>query len=137
MARYVCHADSAYVDGKPMYEALPYTWGDMEDTEVGYMELPISLSRQPPSPGAQMLNLGRNLTTALRHLRHQEGVRILWVDTACINQQHTKERGEQVGRMEDIYGHAHRVVVWLGPSTQDSQLAISALRDLGGKRRVY
>jgi hypothetical protein len=45
MPRYLCHTDSANVDGKPMYEALSYTWGDMEDTKVGYMELFIGLSR--------------------------------------------------------------------------------------------
>jgi hypothetical protein len=37
----------------------------------------------------------------------------LWIDTVCIDRQNTKERGQQVERMRDIYMLADRVVVWL------------------------
>lgn len=37
--------------------------------------------------------------------------------------------------MCDIYTHADRVVVWLGPETHDSGLALSTLRSLGQEIR--
>ncbi|KAF7513434.1 hypothetical protein GJ744_008728 [Endocarpon pusillum] len=52
--------------------------------------------------------------------------RILWVDAICIDQSNTKEQGEQVGMMWDIYQTADCVVIWLGPEGGDSTIAMES-----------
>jgi hypothetical protein len=49
---------------------------------------------------------------------------VLWIDAICVNQQDLEERSSQVKRMPDIYSTATRVVVWLGPQSCNSALAI-------------
>ncbi|KAK4124589.1 HET-domain-containing protein, partial [Parathielavia appendiculata] len=44
----------------------------------------------------------------------------LWVDAVCINQAHLTEKTEQVRQMAQVYASASRVIVWLGPSYDDS-----------------
>jgi hypothetical protein len=48
----------------------------------------------------------------------------IWIDAVCINQHDDEEKAVQVSRMGDIYRKAHQVVAWLGPSGQDSDLAM-------------
>ena len=53
------------------YEALSYTWGESNDITTIRVD------------GSEM-QVTRNLESALRHLRHHEKSRILWVDAICI-----------------------------------------------------
>jgi len=46
----------------------------------------------------QSVLLGRNLASALRHLRYQDKPRTLWVDAGYINQRGDVEKSLQVGR---------------------------------------
>lgn len=73
-----------------------------------------------------------NLYVALQHLRLLDRSRILWVDAICINQDDQREREAQVAIMCEIYSGASRVLVWLGPAAEDSDLAMSFLRRPGG-----
>ncbi|RDW58643.1 hypothetical protein BP6252_13119 [Coleophoma cylindrospora] len=88
------------------YQALSYTWG-------------------PPKPTApiicngQVLNVTMNLYEALLYLRHR-GVRRIWIDAICINQQDLKERGEQVKLMQLIYQQATSLIIWLGAGSESS-----------------
>jgi hypothetical protein len=71
-----------------------------------------------------------NLYHALEKLRKSYRVRQgfrLWIDAICIDQTNADERGHQVARMRDIYHSAWQVIIWLGPSDQESELAFSAL----------
>jgi hypothetical protein len=98
----VLHNETLTKTNTPAFEALSYTWGSMEnlhDIRVG------------PS-GNDVLSVTRNLAVALQYLRYAEKVRVLWIDAVCIDQKNTKERGQQVERMRDIYTLADRVVVW-------------------------
>lgn len=108
----------------PTYEALYYAWvsrAKQSDVRVGCHQ--------------DRLAVTQNLASALRHLRHLEGSRILWVDAICIDQQNLKERSNQVQRMGDVYTLANRVVVWLGPKRDDSGYAMDLMTSLGS--RVY
>ena len=110
------------------FEALSYTWGDPADRE--------SIVVIPEDAGnhchvEESLSIGRNLAQALRHLRSEDDVRVLWVDAICINQEDDTERSKQVQRASLVYEEARRVVVWLGLSSQDSDVAVSALKELG------
>ena len=52
----------------------------------------------------------------------------LWVDQICIDQSCTEERNQQVQLMQHIYSNV-QVLVWLGPASRDSGIAVSAIID--------
>ncbi|GAB1212282.1 hypothetical protein ATERTT37_001416 [Aspergillus terreus] len=106
------------------YEALSYTWGEDHGSETAYL---VSSS----SPDDTQLRIGANLALALRHLRFEDRPRVLWVDAICINQEDLSEREQQVQRMSTIFRQADRVVVWLGPESTDSHLAMQRLDFIG------
>jgi hypothetical protein len=43
----------------------------------------------------------------------------MWIDSLCIDQNNTEEKGHQVSLMGDIYSNAEAVVVWLGADETD------------------
>ncbi|KAI0014205.1 heterokaryon incompatibility protein-domain-containing protein [Xylariaceae sp. FL0662B] len=88
------------------YEALSYAWGDTTRCHT------IGCNGEP-------FGITANLESALRHLRHPYGRRVLWVDAICIDQDDDDERGRQVRLMKQIFSQAQRVIVWLGQETFD------------------
>jgi hypothetical protein len=106
------------LDQNLVYEALSYTWGD------GSITTSISVDEK-------MFQVRKNLESALRHLRQVKECRILWIDAICIDQSNLQERNQQVGRMREIYQMAKRVLVWLGPRADDSDLAMDAIASQG------
>jgi hypothetical protein len=101
-------------EAPPQFEALSYTWGSAEN--------PIDIF--VGSLGYRNLAVTQNLAEALPYLRLEERSRALWIDAICVNQSDMAERTSQVKRMADIYLKATRVVVWLGPASEDSSIAI-------------
>lgn len=55
------------------------------------------------------------------------------VDLVCINQEDIEERGHQVQIMAKIYSKAHRVIVWLRETTDNSNRALEEIRVAAGK----
>ena len=123
------------------YEALSYIWG-FEDNPLGVLidlaskdsmedlaEIQVVVSTNPLRYAT--LGVGQNLAGSLRHLRYNDTKRVLWIDAICINQADIVERNAQVSRMGDIFKMAERVIVWVGPSTNNSQLAMQTLSYLG------
>jgi hypothetical protein len=98
----------------PRYEALSYCWGDATAT-------------RPVLVDNCTLRVTTNLFAALQSLRQHSSPRTLWIDAACINQQDCEERSAQVDMMRYIYARAMNVIVWLGPETDDSRIAIEDL----------
>lgn len=98
------------LDGVP-YEALSYTWGGNSLEENG-AEILLN---------GQEVSITENLRDALRCLRLQDCDRMLWVDALCIDQANNKEKGHQVGQMRLVYEKAEQVLVWLGPSSDDTE----------------
>jgi hypothetical protein len=101
-------------DAPPDFEALSYTWGSPEN--------PIDIF--VGASGCYTLAVTQNLAEALPYLRLEDRARTLWIDAICVNQGDMVERTSQVKRMADIYSKATRVVVWLGPASDDSSMAI-------------
>ncbi|KAI1167078.1 hypothetical protein F5B18DRAFT_520205 [Nemania serpens] len=103
------------------YLALSYAWGSVDGQRKIVMN-GVEIEVRP------------NLYAALLELRKspwiQRGVR-LWIDALCINQDDIDEREQQVRIMRSIYKTAWQVVVWLGPSTESTSLAYTALAWLG------
>lgn len=120
-----CHReDYPYPWFEPKYEALSYTWGPPQKTDCVAVLTPS---------GLRALDIGHSLAVALRHLRYQDEPRTLWIDAICINQTDLEEQSKQVGRMGVIYKMAHRVVVWLGPESDDSKIACETISKLGSQ----
>jgi hypothetical protein len=115
--------DEEYPEGDPpKYEALSYAWGD-------------SLSMEYISINDKFLLVRSNLATILRYLRKKKVSRILWIDAICINQNDVAEKNVQVQRMVQIYRQASSVLVWLGKSTDASDLAFKTIEALGGDEK--
>ncbi|KAK5729793.1 hypothetical protein LTR17_011659 [Elasticomyces elasticus] len=78
------------LDDMPVYNTISYVWGDPSKTS----ELDICDKR---------LSVPLNTALALRRMRLDDVVRVLWIDAVCINQRDIHERGQQVSIMGDIY----------------------------------
>ncbi|KAI2602710.1 heterokaryon incompatibility protein-domain-containing protein [Hypoxylon fragiforme] len=92
----------------PEYEAVSYTWaGDDGDASLCR---PIFIG-----PYWDVLFQTQNCWDLVRFMRPTRGIRLIWIDSLCINQRNMQERAEQVAKMSQIYRHCTKVVVYLGP----------------------
>jgi hypothetical protein len=89
---------------KPSYEAISYCWGDARVTREVYCE-------------GKLLVVTNSLYTALKRLRKEDAVRVLWADAVCINQEDIPEKNKQVRLMSRIYAQPSAVLIWLGDDT--------------------
>jgi hypothetical protein len=112
-----CKLEYASLDDNPRYNALSYTWSDEEQAQYFLSELTLYVNDT-------QLPIHPNLDSALRHLRSEVSDMVIWVDAVCINQDDPDEKSWQVGQMRRVYLQAECVLVWLGPSTDDSSKAI-------------
>ncbi|KAH7260400.1 heterokaryon incompatibility protein-domain-containing protein [Fusarium solani] len=97
-----------YNDGNfPDYEAVSYTWGgeDGDDT----LRHPIYIGEH-----WDILLQTRNCCAMLRYLRPSRGIRMVWVDAICINQEDMQERGDQIAKMGQLFTRCFQVFLWLG-----------------------
>jgi hypothetical protein len=115
-----CNLIHASLNDKPNYVALSYTWGDPRDTEK------ITVDQS-------LVSVTRNLHSALKHLRYEKTVRIIWIDAICINQSDDEEKSWQVQLMSEIYQRASFVSIWLGPADATSDKVMDFLNILGAK----
>jgi Heterokaryon incompatibility protein (HET) len=108
---------SARLSSHVEYEALSYCWGDptrKHSIQIDGKPFPVT----------------DNLYYSLRHLRHQDQSRYLWIDAICIDQQDFDERSHQVGLMRYIYNEARHVVVWLGAEAGNSRAGMTLAEQL-------
>ena len=115
---------------KPVFEALSYTWGSRQD------QVPVRVVSTSKDDDQRIVLIARNLSAALRALRYTDRPRALWVDAICIDQSNNEERSSQVKHMSLIYRLAQRVIIWLGPSTESTALAVDTLHYLGYQLEV-
>jgi hypothetical protein len=114
-----CTINTFPLDNPPSFDALSYTWGapsKMESILCNGLEMKI----------------GANLHEAIQTL-FSPPISLnlpIWIDAICINQGDDEEKGHQVHRMGDVYRRANKVVVWLGPAENDSDLAMESLSGL-------
>ncbi|KAF5230786.1 hypothetical protein FAUST_9606 [Fusarium austroamericanum] len=110
------------------FEALSYCWGIQTPLET------ITLTNEPRAKEeteAGHINIGPNLASALRALRHPSDKRVLWCDSICINQNDISERSAQVENMLWIYRISKSVIIWLGPETTWSIMAMETVHWAG------
>ncbi|KAL2059892.1 hypothetical protein VTL71DRAFT_10047 [Oculimacula yallundae] len=108
------------------YEALSYTWENQQATKD------ITCNEAP-------LRVTENVFQALRQLRKSKKAqrRVLWIDAICINQKDRAEKTSQVSMMGTIYGHAHRVNIWLSHSTEVMRAAFEYIRQSTGQKLSF
>ena len=103
----------------PIYNALSYCWGSDQRTEA------VSCN------GEDILITG-NLRVVLDQLSqprwHSPDYRTwFWIDAICINQFDDAEKASQVAAMGGTYSNAAKVLVSLGATADDSDLAMDSL----------
>ncbi|KAF2006487.1 HET-domain-containing protein, partial [Amniculicola lignicola CBS 123094] len=121
-----CRLTHHALDACPPYSTLSYTWGSTVATHS------IVCSGSILRIGANLHDFLTQFQTFPRNRRP-----LLWVDAICINQSDIPERNDQVLRMRDIYSNAERVLVWLGPEDEDTELVFDEIhgRLIGGLMR--
>lgn len=130
---------------RPIYEAISYAW-DADDLKPARITVAYdretanvsstSMSSHPAMGGRDgWLSLGSNAVSALRHFRYPDRPRDLWVDTMCIDQEDSVDKGQQVAMMGEIYARAKAVLIWLGESAQNSDLAMTCIAHVGSQTR--
>ena len=103
------------------YEALSWTWASEGSAKT------IAIDR---GDIAYALDIRNNLYQALQVLRRKHESRILWIDAICVNQDDPDEKNHQIPMMPSIYGNALRVCIWLGPASEDSNMAIDFIEEI-------
>jgi len=115
-----CNIQCVSIQEQVEYETLSYCWG----------------SNQPTSEincQGERLSISQNLSSALKALRHKDKIRRIWVDALCINQDDIPERSSQVRMMSAIFYQSKYTYAWLGPASEDSNLAIRQLKDTANR----
>lgn len=107
---------SLRADPPPIYQALSYVWGDPGQNA----EINIEGTDRPTT-------IGLNLSLAIRYIRHNSDVVVLWADALCINQEDPQERMHQVRTMGLVYSGAKEVIAWLGEENKDTKIAMELL----------
>jgi Heterokaryon incompatibility protein (HET) len=113
-----CRLSVVSIDSNPLYEALSYTWGDLNNTSS------IAID------GHDVL-IPSNLKEGLRRVRFNDSERALWADAICIDQSSIAERNHQVALMADIYRNCERCLVWLGQTDLEATFLDSLSELLG------
>lgn len=103
------------------YEALSWCWGRAnKDCAI----------RIKKGDEYYRFAVTKELSLALKYLRHGDGDRILWIDAMCIDQENHEERNHQVQMMTRIYTGAEQACIWLGEDNDDSTKAIHFIREI-------
>ncbi|KAF1970884.1 HET-domain-containing protein [Bimuria novae-zelandiae CBS 107.79] len=113
-------------DESPPYCALSYTWSSDHPGANDSWPLHIGEKRLP------VLGSLKAFVQALRATGVLLNGTWWWIDSICINQADMQERSQQVEHMRQIYSDAHKVIVWLGPPSDDSDHALDFIHFLNG-----
>jgi len=122
------------------YSALSWEWGNVPPTESIRLRNQQGSTRGKEEPFSRML-VKPNLLAGLKALRNKDKSLKLWIDAICINQvekndDHTQEQQKnleksfQIAMMTDIFEKATKVLVWLGPEADDSDIAMDFIPKL-------
>jgi hypothetical protein len=135
------------IDESPPFIALSYAWGSPAETrqilldgkdftvrENLHAALLMILEKKKDSevassrlraetPSSQWLQ-----STRKDYMLDKDNWHLFWIDALCVNQENIPERNHQVNMMREIFAGAAFVMVWLGPESVDSNLAMVSLQ---------
>ncbi|KAF5714604.1 heterokaryon incompatibility 6 OR allele [Fusarium mundagurra] len=109
------------------YNALSYTWGSPRDSP----RLTDKVTNTTILLNGLPFEVQANLYDALVELQVSCSGTPIWIDALCINQSNSNERSPQVSVMNQIYGKANRVIVWLGKAFPELETGLKAVERLG------
>ncbi|KAF4331809.1 hypothetical protein FBEOM_14418 [Fusarium beomiforme] len=109
------------------YNALSYTWGSPRDGPSEPKDAAIKSILLNGRP----FEVQPNLYDALLELQVSCSETPIWIDALCINQSNPNERSPQVSVMNQIYGKANRVIVWLGKAFPELETGLRAAERIG------
>jgi hypothetical protein len=98
------------------YVALSYRWGSTQDVKLFCED--------------QYLLISNELSQALRRVRFESDVRVIWIDQVSINQKSETEQAAQVRRMGATYSEASEVLVWLGEEDEETAIVYDLIADV-------
>lgn len=104
----------------PNYQAVSYAWGSGKTAQYANID-------------GLMLPLLDSVYEFLMQMFSNDQGGWWWIDSICINQRDEKERGAQIVLMNRIFASANETRVWLGPTSQDSALAVDFLQWMSTK----
>lgn len=110
----------------PRFDPVSYTWGQEEATSCIWVEDMGSddLARAT----LKCIPIRPNLEKLLKRLRPGTDGVPLWVDALCINQEDHREKGYQVGHMDEVY-RGRQVLIWLGDRSETSDVALDFIEE--------
>lgn len=117
----------------PAYTALSYAWSSDETEAEPARSEHISI-------GGEQLPILNSLKPFLKVLQTKEAFlnnSWWWIDSICINQDDSQEKGSQVALMQAIYSRAGITIVWLGESSADSDGAMDFIPALWHLRQKF
>lgn len=111
------------LDANLRLRAISYVWGKFELTD----------SIQCNGKGLQVTRSVSEVlsSTVISSLCDELPI---WIDFVCINQSDNVEKAQQVRKMGSLFSLAEEVVIWLGPASLDSDLAMDTIRALSEKK---
>ncbi|TVY39853.1 Heterokaryon incompatibility protein 6,OR allele [Lachnellula subtilissima] len=101
------------------YHCLSYNWGPRDEKSTCTILL-----------NGQTFMIRENLDRALREIRNNVYMVVIWIDAICIDQNNVSERNRQIPRMLEIYDAAEAVISWAGEGDEASDTAIDFLSEL-------
>lgn len=100
-AQLVCDLEITTIASAPPYKCLSYAWGEPNFTQE------ILLNNRP-------WKITWNLEDAMKHIRLENNIEVIWIDAISIHQSDLEERAAQVNMMREIYSYCQTDILWLG-----------------------
>jgi hypothetical protein len=119
-----CELHVVPIDAEEIYTAVSYVWGSSKQIQE------VLLNGKP-------FGIAKNLYQLLTELATRRYSGCLWIDALCIDQSNILEKNHQVALMGKIYARAEKVLVWLGPGTNDLYRALVHLQDFQDLNKRY
>ncbi|OAP63336.1 hypothetical protein AYL99_02563 [Fonsecaea erecta] len=88
---------------------------------------------QPQYTATSYLGIYKSADEVLRRFRSVTNTTYLWIDVVCIDQDDMAEKAREVNLMYKVYEKAERTVIWLGPSDDNTAVAIQYARTLNAR----
>lgn len=117
-------------EAEDTYEPISYCWKAYTREHwygSGYKEKKKQKKTRVRVDGAD-LYITENLHGALRRMRLESRVRLLWADAICINQADDEEKSVQVAMMSRIYEGGFQTLAWLGEADHRTRKAFAFLK---------
>jgi len=123
----LAYLESHPLDKPPPYIAISYCWDPTSARRSMFVDMKsLAIS-------ATVLEV-INQVGALRLATNSS--ELLWIDQICINQDDPSEKLDQVYRMDAIYSRAKNVYIWLGPTANQSDVAVTQIQRMIGEVAV-